>query len=78
MRALHPEIAPRLEVLPNGYDPVLLELRGRPREAGERATLVHAGTLYGDRSAVTLMRALSRPELAAPHAARAGRRASTR
>ena len=65
MRDLHPEIAPRLEVLPNGYDPVLLELRGRPREAGERATLVHAGTLYGDRSAVTLMRALSRPELAA-------------
>ena len=65
MRGLHPEIAPRLEVLPNGYDPVLLELRDRPRETGPRATLVHAGTLYGDRSAVTLMRALSRPELAA-------------
>ena len=65
MLDLHPEIAPRLEVLPNGFDPVLLELRDRPRESGERATLVHAGTLYGDRSAVTLLRALSRPELAA-------------
>ena len=64
MRGLHPEIAPRLEVLPNGFDPVLLELRDRPRDAGERATLVHAGTLYGDRSAVTLLRALARPELA--------------
>ena len=64
MLDLHPEIAPRLEVLPNGFDPVLLELRDRPRSPGERATLVHAGTLYGDRSAVTLLRALSRPELA--------------
>ncbi|HEX5619865.1 MAG TPA: glycosyltransferase [Solirubrobacteraceae bacterium] len=64
MRALHPEIASRLHVLPNGFDPVLLELRRPPRAAGERTTLVHAGTLYGDRSAVTLMRALSRPELA--------------
>jgi glycosyltransferase involved in cell wall biosynthesis len=65
MRSLHPEIAPRLEVLPNGFDPVLLELRERPRQRDERATLVHAGTLYGDRSAVTLLRALTRPELAA-------------
>ena len=61
MLALHPEIAPRLEVLPNGFDPVLLDLRGRGAPSGERATLVHAGTLYGDRSAVTLLRALSRP-----------------
>jgi glycosyltransferase involved in cell wall biosynthesis len=63
---LHPELAPRLQILPNGFDPVLLELRERPRPAavGGRATLVHAGTLYGDRSAVTLVRALARPELA--------------
>jgi glycosyltransferase involved in cell wall biosynthesis len=80
MLELHPEIAPRLEILPNGFDPDLLALRddpprrgepraedaphGRDDEARGRATLVHAGTLYGDRSAVTLMRALSRPELA--------------
>jgi glycosyltransferase involved in cell wall biosynthesis len=67
MLELHPEIAPRLEILPNGFDPDLLTLRDdADRGGGEaRATLVHAGTLYGDRSAVTLMRALSRPELAA-------------
>ena len=64
MVGLHPEIAPRLEVLPNGFDPALLDLRGRGRRLDERATLVHAGTLYGDRSAVTLLRALARPELA--------------
>jgi len=49
MRALHPEIAPRLHVLPNGFDPVMLELRRPPRAVAVRATLVHAGTLYGDR-----------------------------
>jgi glycosyltransferase involved in cell wall biosynthesis len=64
MVGLHPEIAPRLEVLPNGFDPALLDLRARRRDRGARATLVHAGTLYGDRSAVTLLRALSGPELA--------------
>jgi glycosyltransferase involved in cell wall biosynthesis len=66
MLELHPEIEPRLHVLPNGFDPVLLGLRAAPRAPAElngRATLVHAGTLYGDRSAVTLMRALARPEL---------------
>ena len=64
MVGLHPEIAPRLEVLPNGFDPALLGLRERRGAHGARATLVHAGTLYGDRSAVTLLRALSGPELA--------------
>jgi glycosyltransferase involved in cell wall biosynthesis len=66
MLELHPEIAPRLEILPNGFDPELLALRDDAARGGDpaRATLVHAGTLYGDRSAVTLMRALSRPELA--------------
>jgi glycosyltransferase involved in cell wall biosynthesis len=64
MLELHPEIAPRLEILPNGFDPDLLALRRRASTSSPRATLVHAGTLYGDRSAVTLMRALSRPELA--------------
>ena len=63
--ALHPHVAPRLEVLPNGFDPLLLSLREAPRPARDgRATLVHAGTLYGDRTAVPLLRALRRPELA--------------
>ena len=30
MVGLHPEIAARLEVLPNGFDPALLDLRGTP------------------------------------------------
>jgi glycosyltransferase involved in cell wall biosynthesis len=64
MLALHPALGSKLEILPNGFDPVLLELRERPQPAGGRATLVHAGTLYGDRSAVTLLRALARHALA--------------
>ena len=50
----------------SGFDPgAPWRCAGRRLAVGERATLVHAGTLHGDRSAVTLMRALSRPELAA-------------
>ncbi len=64
MLSLHPELAPKLDVLPNGFDPVLLGLRAPRTPVTGRATLVHAGTLYGDRSAVTLVRALAAPELA--------------
>lgn len=65
--ALHPEVAPRFELLPNGFDPALLERRAPAPalEAGGRATVLHAGTLYGDRTAVHLLRALSLPHLAA-------------
>jgi glycosyltransferase involved in cell wall biosynthesis len=62
--ALHPEVAPKFELLPNGFDPFLLDLRGdATARRSPRFTLVHAGTLYGDRSVVKLLRALSRPEL---------------
>jgi glycosyltransferase involved in cell wall biosynthesis len=61
---LHPEIASRLHVLPNGFDPLLLDRRKRDRSLGSPATLIHAGALYGDRTAVDLLRALARPELA--------------
>ena len=64
MLALHPALAPKLEILPNGFDPLLLDLRAERRPPAGRATLVHAGTLYGDRTAVTLLRALARPGLA--------------
>jgi len=64
LRALHPEIGPRLHVLPNGFEPALL---GRRRAPGPRqdgpARLIHAGTLYGDRTAVSLVAALAQPEL---------------
>lgn len=69
---LHPEVGHKIRLLPNGFDPALLELRdGRysarqASDAGERRLrLIHAGALYGDRSAAHLVRALSRPELRA-------------
>lgn len=63
--ALHPEVASKFELLPNGFEPRLLELRApaRPSNPDTRATLLHAGTLYGDRTAVTLIRALGRDDL---------------
>jgi glycosyltransferase involved in cell wall biosynthesis len=59
---LHPEIADRLHVLPNGFEPSLLRRREPARRDG-LATLIHAGSLYGDRTAESLVGALTRPEL---------------
>ena len=66
LAAMHPQVAPRISMLPNGFDPSLLERRGDAPAAapGARATVLHAGTLYGDRTAVSLLRAVSRPVLA--------------
>lgn len=61
--AMHPELAPRTHLLPNGFDPRLLERRSPPPPA-ERLTVLHAGSLYADRTAVALLRAAARPELA--------------
>lgn len=62
---LHRECARKLVVIPNGFDPALLELR-RPRSPadGRAVTLIHAGSLYGDRSAATLIGALAGSRLA--------------
>jgi glycosyltransferase involved in cell wall biosynthesis len=62
---LHPELDPRLHLLPNGFDPALLELRqdGNASGSDRMVTLIHAGSLYGDRSAAPLVRALTRPDL---------------
>jgi glycosyltransferase involved in cell wall biosynthesis len=59
---LHPEIDERLHVLPNGFESALLSRR-EPVPQGDRATLIHAGSLYGDRTAESLIAALARPEL---------------
>jgi glycosyltransferase involved in cell wall biosynthesis len=59
---LHPEVESKFELLPNGFDPRLLAMRA-PRERRGRATLIHAGTLYGDRTAVNLLNALDRRDL---------------
>jgi glycosyltransferase involved in cell wall biosynthesis len=58
---LHPELGPRLALLPNGFDPALLSLRDAPDRQPEsgRVVLIHAGALYGDRSAAALVRALA-------------------
>jgi glycosyltransferase involved in cell wall biosynthesis len=61
---LHPEIEKRLHIVPNGFDPSLIERRSeRARPSGEPALLIHAGALYGDRTAEVLVAALGRPEL---------------
>ena len=64
---LHPALAERIRVLPNGFDPRLLEMRGAAAAAGAADTrvleLVHAGAIYGDRSLDALLRAIARPEL---------------
>jgi glycosyltransferase involved in cell wall biosynthesis len=61
---LHPELAPRLHVLTNGFDPALFARRaeGPPTHAGS-AKLIFAGALYGDHTAEALVAALARPEL---------------
>jgi glycosyltransferase involved in cell wall biosynthesis len=61
---LHPELARRVHVLPNGFDPVLLARRAeRPAPHPGPATLIFAGALYGDHTAEALLAALTRPEL---------------
>jgi glycosyltransferase involved in cell wall biosynthesis len=61
---LHPELAPRLHVLTNGFDPTLLARRAeRPPALTGSAKLIFAGALYGDHTAEALVLALSRPEL---------------
>ncbi len=61
---LHPELAPRLHVLPNGFDPALLARRSeRPAPQAGPATLIFAGSLYADHTAEALVAALARPEL---------------
>jgi glycosyltransferase involved in cell wall biosynthesis len=61
---LHPELAPRLHVLPNGFDPALLARRDdSPRPPAEPARLIFAGALYGEHNAADLVAALERPEL---------------
>ncbi|HET7760225.1 MAG TPA: glycosyltransferase [Gaiellaceae bacterium] len=61
---LHPELAQRVHVLPNGFDPALLARRAE-RQAPHHgpATLIFAGALYGDHTAEALVEALARPEL---------------
>jgi glycosyltransferase involved in cell wall biosynthesis len=62
---LHPELAPRLHVLTNGFNPALLARRTERQQAAQpgSAKLIFAGALYGDHTAEALVAALARPEL---------------
>jgi glycosyltransferase involved in cell wall biosynthesis len=64
LTGLHPDLADRVRLLPNGYDPRLLARRRAHATAWpERVTLIHPGVLYGDRGVNALLDALARPEL---------------
>ena len=61
---LHPELAPKLHVLTNGFDPVLFSRRAqRPAPHAAPAKLIFAGALYGDHTAEALVAALAGREL---------------
>jgi glycosyltransferase involved in cell wall biosynthesis len=58
---LHPWIGARLHLMPNGFDPKLLERRTPPLGAWPpRVTLIHPGVLYGDRGVGALLSAMGR------------------
>lgn len=57
---LHPRLRDRVRVLENGFDPVVLEQRGAPAAGGDTLTLVHAGSIYGERSPDRLLEAIRR------------------
>ena len=61
---MHPGVAGRITLMPNGYDPRLLERRrATPAAWPEPLTLIHPGVLYGDRGIGGLLDALARPAL---------------
>jgi glycosyltransferase involved in cell wall biosynthesis len=64
LRLLHPQLAERIQLMPNGYDPQLLVRRvAAPARWPERVRLIHPGVLYGDRGVDALLAALARPAL---------------
>jgi glycosyltransferase involved in cell wall biosynthesis len=61
---LHPELASRLHVMTNGFNPALFARRAqRPAPHAGPAKLIFAGALYGDHTGEELVAALARPEL---------------
>ena len=56
----HPGLAGRIVVVPNGFEPELLERRLEPRRPGTPAVLLHSGTLVPGRPLRPLLEALAR------------------
>jgi glycosyltransferase involved in cell wall biosynthesis len=63
VRRLHPPLGDRVHVLPNGFDPRVLERRRTRAPASGPLTLVHAGAVYGERSPARLLEAMRLPGL---------------
>jgi glycosyltransferase involved in cell wall biosynthesis len=55
---LHPDLASRTQVLENGFDPRVLEHRAARGATTEPIELVHAGSIYGERSPQRLIEAM--------------------
>ena len=65
VRRVHPDCAQRVHVLPNGFDPRLLEMRTARRVADRgRVRFIHAGSFPFDRSVDVLLAAMSSPDVA--------------
>ncbi len=59
VRARHPEVAPRVAEIPNGFEGELLRQRREDPPAGRPVTILHSGTLTADRPLAPLLRALA-------------------
>ena len=61
LRRRHPALAERVSVIPNGYEPELLDRRSARQEASRRPiVLLHSGTLIPGRPLAPLVAALAR------------------
>ena len=60
IRGRHPGLAGRVHEIPNGFEPELLSRRPPPRDPGTPITLLHSGTLSGDRPLRPLLIVLAR------------------
>lgn len=61
-----PGVAPRVSMLPNGFDPPTADLVRVPRAPSDPVTIVHAGELYAGRDPRPLLDALVVAEAKAP------------
>lgn len=60
VKARHPDASAHVVVIPNGFEPVLLERRGPHRRSEELLTLLHSGTLVATRPLAPLLNVLAR------------------
>ena len=61
----HPELIRRCVVIPNGFEPILLERRAAPAGRHEPRVILHSGVLTDQRPIAPVLDALGDPELGA-------------